>query len=189
MRRRPWVRSGGGLIRFAAPATTRRYPRFFDRFVWNDTSLAGIETGARTIAYLGAGLDTRPGISPSGKRPAVIRCNASELAGHVAMLRSLVRGRAPEAREGQDPRSLSALGRLARQLAAARYSAIVWDTADLDAKSADVVVADLCAMVRDLNGTTRSAGLALGGNDGGASFVNVAVWQAGFPLRIDHSTG
>ena len=71
----------------------------------------------------------------------------------------------------------------------ARYGVIVWAPGELDLMHAELTIQSLCELIKYLNRTTRFAGFSLGGNDGGASAVNVCTWQSGYPLRISYATG
>ena len=44
-------------------------------------------------------------------------------------------------------------------------------------------------VIRELNQETRAAGLALAGDLGTASFMNVCAWQSGYPLRVSYESG
>ena len=73
---------------------------------------------------------------------------------------------------------------------AARYGVIVWAPGELlDIDHPELTIQSICELVKYLNRTTRFAGLSLGGNDGGASVVNVCAWLSGYPLRVSFATG
>ena len=61
-------------------------------------SLFGLGAEDRTVIYLGAGLDTQPGVSPGGRGPEHIRCERERLAEVVLALRALLAGAALNAR-------------------------------------------------------------------------------------------
>ena len=43
--------------------------------------------------------------------------------------------------------------------------------------------------IKEINATSRFAGLSLGGNEGLPSAVSVCAWQSGFPLRVSFASG
>lgn len=86
-------------------------------------------------------------------------------------------------------RRAAGLRDLAARLRAARYAVVAWAPGQLPADCADILIETLCELVTTLNGHTRAAGLALGGNDGATTAVNVCAWQTGYPLRVNFAGG
>jgi len=54
---------------------------------------------------------------------------------------------------------------------------------------AEVSIQMLNEMIKDLNETTRSSGLPLGGKEGSTSVYNVSSWQSGYPMRTSFNRG
>jgi len=183
------VRNRADVVLLVGTNAVDQFPRFFERLVWNAESLAGVDTGARKIFYLGDPRDTSAGRSPDGRRPTVIRCGQDQVAASVGALRSLLRGVEPRQDGFMNHARIAALRRLAATLREARYGVIVWAPAELDQRHGDLVVHSLSALITDLNAATRCAGLPLGGNDGGMTCQNVTTWQSGFPLRVNYASG
>ena len=155
----PNVRSSSSaLVRTAAA-------RFFERLVWNPASQFGLETRNRAIAYLGDGLDTRPGRAPDGRAPTVLRCPQDRIREVLGALRALNAGRTPQATKVAGV-PLTALRKLLERMRTATYGVIVWAPANLDFPHAELTVEALCDLVRDLNTNARWSGLPVGGDDG-----------------------
>ena len=140
------------------------------------------------MIYLGAGLDTQPGVSPGGHNPEHIRCERERLCEVVLALRALLAGAALKAKTVAGVKT-AVLATLVERLSGARYAVILWAAADLDPQSADLTIEAIVDLVNDLNQRTRSAGLPLGGNDGGMTAQSVTSWQSGFPPRTSFASG
>jgi len=164
------------------------YPRFFERMVWNDESMFKQDIESRQIIYLGKAPSGEAATSPQGKKAQVLACDNGDLPEVVSILRALVNGKNIQAEQvgGID---VSDLAVLAEQLKAAKYSVVTWATGDLDFDHAEATVQTVCEMIKELNETTRSSGLPLGGKEGGMTANQVATWQSGYPMRTNFSRG
>jgi formylmethanofuran dehydrogenase subunit B len=182
------VRNRADVLVLAGTDATGRIPRFFERLVWNPETLFGQSTAAREIVYLGTGLDTSAGHAPDGRPPTVVPCERARLGEVAAVLRALLAGR-PLRRASLGGVALEELAGLAARLQAARYGVLAWSAADLDGAHADLTVQALAELVRELNRTTRWAGLPLGGEDGATTAAQVCTWQSGYPLRVGFGRG
>jgi formylmethanofuran dehydrogenase subunit B len=171
------------LIIFIGTDAVSHYPRFFERFIWNQASLAGLKKNAREIVYLGNELNTKAGVNPNGKKPTLINCTKREISESIAILRALFKGTNIQP-EHIASRRLSALKKLAEQLRQAKYGVFIWDAGEFSAVDGDIVIQNTSALVKELNLRSRFSGLSLGGNNGGMSFMNVCAWQSGYPLRV-----
>ncbi len=181
------VRNRADLIVFVGTDASA-YPRFYERCVWNQPSLFGLDCAKRELVFIGATLDTRAGIAPDGRRPTQIRCEQRRLGEVIGALRALVAGQRLDADNVAGVKR-RVLGRLVERLRAARYGVVVWAPAELAYPHAELTVEAVCALVRTLNETTRFGGLALGGDDGGATAINVCAWQTGYPIRVGFGPG
>ena len=181
------VRNRADLIVFIGTDATA-YPRFYERCVWNESSLFAKRDRKRELVYLGGTLRTRPGISPAGRRPTHVGCDPRRLGEVVGALRALAAGGRLAAKSvgGVERRVLE---RLVERLRAARYGVAIWEPAALAYPHAELTVENVCALVRTLNETTRFAGLSLGGDDGGITAASVCAWQTGYPLRVSFASG
>ncbi len=182
------LKNRADLIIFVGTDASSRYPRFFDRFVWNQPSLAGLKKNAREIVYLGDGLNTRAGTSPNGTKAGHIKCTKKDMNETLAVLRALL-NRKDIQTDKISPRQLAALKKLVGRIHNAQYGVIVWDAGEFSAFDGDICVQTICELIKDLNRHSRFAGLSLGGNNGGMSFSNVCAWQSGYPLRVSFSMG
>jgi formylmethanofuran dehydrogenase subunit B len=163
-----------------------RFPRFFERYVWNRDALFG--SNVRKVVYLGNGLDTQAGTAPDGRKPEVIACDITRIGEVASVLRCLIAGQHLQVdRVAGVP--LSKLQQLATHMQNARYGVLAWDAADFDFKHAELTVQSLCELVKDLNHYTRFSGLPLGGNEGDMTANQVCSWQSGFPLRTGFGSG
>ncbi|MGH8120073.1 MAG: formylmethanofuran dehydrogenase subunit B [Gammaproteobacteria bacterium] len=180
------IKNRADLVMFIGTDAATNYPRFFERFIWNKCSLNNITQ--RNIVFIGDKLDVQHGISPSGRKPVYLHCQQKNLCEIIATLHALVVGnKIKKTSIGGLP--LSDLETLAMTMKEARYGAVVWAPGELKLTHADLTIQSLCELIKYLNRTTRFAGLSLGGNDGGASAINVCTWLSGYPLRISYASG
>lgn len=183
------LRNRADLVVFVGTDAQEGYPRFYERCIWPQNSLFTSRLKNRQIIYIGDSLRTGKGISPSGRRPHVIGCAGHEIAETLGVLHALQRGREPAAGNVLTPRRLASLRKVLQRLRAARYGVFVWSAGELDPGHGELVVHSICELVVALNETTRFAGLALGGSDGGASCTNVTAWQTGYPGCVNYADG
>jgi len=181
------LRNRADLLVFAGSDPSARYPRFLERMVWNRQAL---DRGGREprLIYLGRDLDPRGGRSPSGRLPLHFPVPSRALAEAAAVLTALVREARPRA-ETAAGIALTRWRRLARMLRTARYGVMVWEPARLPAAQADLQIRAFQELLRSLNVHTRFAALPLAGSDGGATALNVCLWQSGYPLRVSFRRG
>lgn len=182
------VRNRADVLLFIGTDAVRNHPRFFERVVWNRDSLFGLGAEDRTILYLGAGLDTRPGVSPAGREPEHIRSERERLCEVVLALRALLAGAGLKAKLVAGVKT-TVLAALVERLRGARYAVILWAAGDLDPQSADLTIEAIADLINDVNEVTRCAGMPLGGNDGGPTAQSVTSWQSGFPPRTSFASG
>ncbi|MGB8275720.1 MAG: formylmethanofuran dehydrogenase subunit B [Alphaproteobacteria bacterium] len=182
------VKNRTDLLIVAGTDIVSRFPRFFERCVWNQHALVKPEPAKREIVYLGAGLDTAPGFSPDGRAPHVIDCDIRRLGEVFGALRAVYHGRRLEA-GSVGGASLEALGDLVARIKAAHYGVVAWAAADLEGPHGDLAVQAICNLVTDINETSRFSCLPLGGGDNALGAGQAATWQAGFPLRISFARG
>jgi formylmethanofuran dehydrogenase subunit B len=106
----------------------------------------------------------------------------------AASLRALVAER-PLQVCGVEGVDINTLTNLARRLQQADYSVLSWAAGELDFPHAELTVQCLVELVRDLNASTRSAALPLGGAQGDVTMNQVCTWQSGRPLRTSFARG
>ncbi|MGE0383586.1 MAG: formylmethanofuran dehydrogenase subunit B [Gammaproteobacteria bacterium] len=179
------IRNRADLVLFVGTDTSD-YPRFMERTVNAGTSMFGLRAADRHVVYLGERLR---GAGRGGTaNVTTLRCQAGALGEAVGALRALHAGvRLQTPRVAGLP--VAKLAALLERLRAARYSVVVWSPGRIASTHGDLLVQRICDLVRDLNGATRCAGFALGGDDGAVTAANVSAWQSGYPLRVDFSSG
>jgi formylmethanofuran dehydrogenase subunit B len=182
------IRNRADLLVLVGTDVVSRFPRFFERAVWNRESLFELDPAAREIVYLGQGLDVSAGVAPDGRQPERVACEVRRLGEGLGALRALLAGRRLQAAEAAGVPTHAWRG-LAEKLRGARYAVFVWSAADLDLPHAELTVRSLCELVKDLNRSTRAAVLPLGGSDGDFTADAVELWQTGFPFRSDFGRG
>ncbi len=176
------VRNRADLIVLAGTGVVSRFPRFFERCVWNPESMFSRGAPKREVVYLGRGLDVSAGIAPDGTTPQVIECEVARLGDAFSVLRALIAKQPLQCAEAAGV-SLEAWGALLEKMKAATYGVVVWAAPDLDFPNADLAVQSLCELIKDLNRHTRFSGMPLGGSDGDFTANGVQMWQTGFPIR------
>lgn len=182
------VRNRADLVVLAGTSAVERFPRFFERCVWNAETLFGLDPATRDIVYLGRGLDTRAGTAPGGRAPQVLECDIPRLGEAFAAMRALLADQ-PLQRGEAAGLPIAQWQALVGRMKAARYGVVVWAAPDLDFPHADLTVQTLAELIKDLNRVTRFAGLPLGGNDGDFTANGVEMWQTGFPFRTRFGAG
>jgi formylmethanofuran dehydrogenase subunit B len=158
------------------------YPRFFERMVWNKESMFNQDIESRQVIYLGNAPSGDASTSPKGKKAQVLPCDNADLPEVLSVLRALVKGKNIQAKEVGGI-AVSQLAELAETLKQAKYSVVTWSASELNFDHAETNVQMICEMVKDLNLTTRSSGLTLGGKEGSVTANHVSAWQSGYPLR------
>ncbi|GIX29279.1 MAG: tungsten-containing formylmethanofuran dehydrogenase 2 subunit B [Burkholderiales bacterium] len=182
------VKNRADLVLIVGGDVASRYPRFFERVVWNEDALFRPEGAWPEVVYLGEAADPSPGTSPDGRPPWVVPCPRGKLIEVIGALRCLVAGRPLDAREaGGVP--MEKLEALADRLRRARYGVAVWSATDLDFPHAELTVQSLCDLVKELNRETRFCGLPLAGSDADFTANEVHVWQTGVALRSSLAAG
>jgi formylmethanofuran dehydrogenase subunit B len=182
------VKNRADLIIFFGTDAVTRFPRFFERLVWNKDSLSGLNTASREIIYLGEVKNTQAGIAPDGRRPTLMKCANTDLGEVAAALRALLAGKTLQA-EQVGSIKITALQKLLEKIRAAKYAVFCWSGADLDFPHAELAVQSLAELIKAINEKSRCAGLPLGGSDGDVTANSVHTWQSGFPIRTSFASG
>lgn len=162
------------------------FPRFFERMVWPRESMFGQDIESREVIYLGKKPSGEASTSPAGKKAQVIECDDADLPEVISVLRALVKGTAVQA-ETVAGIATSDLAAIAEKLNAAKYSVISWSGTQLNIDHAEVTIQNICEMIKEINNTTRSNGLPLGGKEGDTTVNAVSSWQSGYPMRTSFS--
>ena len=164
-----------------------RYPRFFERIVWNKHSCSDLKTKQRKIIYVGDKLDVKAGKSPTGKTPTLIPCRENQLAETIGILNGLMLGYSPKT-QGNNKR-IKVLSQLAEDIKKIRYGTIIWASEEFQLHHSELIVHAIAKLLQTLNQSQRFAGFPIGGNDGAKNANNVCTWQSGYPLRVNFSQG
>lgn len=182
------VRNRVDLLVVVGTDVEKTFPRFFERMIWVEESMFGGDTEGREIIYLGKQPSGDASTSPGGRKAQVLPCSDSDLPEVISVLRALAAGRPVQAHSvgGID---VTELKRLADKLLAARYSVLTWSTGQLDFDHAELTVQNLCEMIKEINRTTRSSGLPLGGKEGETTANSCSAWQSGYPMRTNYHGG
>jgi formylmethanofuran dehydrogenase subunit B len=182
------VKNHADLIVFFGGDGVSRFPRLFERVIWNRESMFGLDTSAREIIYLGEAKNTQAGIAPDGRKPQLIRCDNRDLGEVVGALRCLLAGKPLQATHAAGIK-IDALKKIAAKLQAAKYGVFCWASADLNFPHAELTIQSLAELIKQLNATTRFAGLPLGGSDADITANAVHTWQSGSAIRTSYVSG
>ncbi len=182
------VKNRADLIIFFGGDIVSRFPRFFERVVWNPHSMFDLDTASRDIVYIGEAKNIKAGVSPDGRKPTVIKCDNAKLGEVLGALRCLLTDKPLQKTEAGGVK-IDVLKKLAAKMRAAKYGVVCWSAADLDFPHAELTVQSLAEMIRTLNATTRFAGLPLGGTDADITANAVHTWQSGSPIRTSFANG
>ena len=181
------VRNRVDLLVIVGTDIVSLFPRFFEREVWNSTSMFDHNTATREIVYLGGrNIDTAAGVAPDGRKPDVLPCDLEDMPAVTAALRALAAGKKLHAPEVGGI-AVADLEKLAQRLQAAKYSVITWAAGALNFPHAELTVQNVTEMIKSLNKTTRSSGLPLGGNEGEMNANQVSAWISGYPVRTSYA--
>jgi formylmethanofuran dehydrogenase subunit B len=175
------IRNRADLLVFWALDPGTRYPRFLSRYAVEPTG-THVPRGAsqRRVIAVDVGATKGPGTAN-----ARVALTASNEVAALGVMRATVMGRELPGLAAE----LQAVVDLAREMARARYVALIHD-AELDRQPGDSQRTEgLVGLAQALNGPTRCALSSLrgGGNRSGADAA--MVWQTGFPFAVDFAVG
>jgi formylmethanofuran dehydrogenase subunit B len=176
------TRNRADLIIIVGSDVEKLHPRFIERIVLPPDSMFGVTAPKRTIVFLGKGKAEGAGDVLS------LPCDIEQVGEILGVLRAKLRGFrvAPVKIGGVTLAKIDRLAELCRQ---AKYGVVVWSPPGLDFPYAELTVDQITGLVKDLNQTSRFAGLSLGGAEGGTTAGAVSTWQSGFPLRVSYASG
>ncbi len=165
------------------------HPRFFERVVSNERSMFRDNPPVkRTVVFLGEGLDQSGAVGARIGEVVSIPAKADRIGEIMVAMRAMAKGiEIPGDTIGGLPRA--AVENLVERCKAATYGVIVWAPPSLNFPDADLTVQAACEFIKDINLTSRFAGLSLGGNEGAVTAGAVCAWQSGFPLRVSFASG
>jgi formylmethanofuran dehydrogenase subunit B len=208
------TRNRADLIVIVGSDVHKLHGRFFERIVCAPETMFESVAQKRTVVFIGEGLDTSAATGPRIAKVMTLPCSSERLTEVLGVLQARLRGALLQAHEAAPPRrtgllsallphlrgsgtqaqeiagvKLSDIDAVAEKCKAARYGVLVWAPPALNLPQADLAVHLISEIVKDLNVTTRFAGLSLGGNEGAPSAASVAAWQTGYPLRLSYANG
>ena len=182
------TRNRADLIIIAGSDVHQLHPRFFERIVSPPDSMFEVTAPKRTVVFIGKGLDRSAAKGSRIGDVITLACKLEQAGEVVAALRARLNGfrLKPLQIDGVTLADIDALAELCRQ---AKYGVVVWAPPSLDFPHAELAVEQFTGLVKDLNRTTRFAGLSLGGAEGAITAGAVSAWQSGFPLRVSYASG
>jgi formylmethanofuran dehydrogenase subunit B len=181
------TRNRADLIIIAATDVHNLHPRFFERIV-GPAHVMFDTTPKRTIVFIGKGLDASAATGPRIGEVVTMPCELADVAIAISLLRARLHGfEVPP--PGIAGVSLADIDALAERCRKASYGVVVFAPASFPPGDAELVTNQIADLVKDLNKTTRFAGLPLGGNEALPTSGSVAIWQSGYPLRISFANG
>lgn len=207
------TRNRADLIVIVSTDVHKLHSRFFERVVCAPDSMFEDVAKKRTVVFIGEGLDTSAAKGSRIGEVIKLPCPSAQINDVLGVLSALVRGNPLPVAEAPAPKrggflssllpsrgspskgkeiagiKLSELEALAERCKAAKYGVMVWSPTALTVPQADLTVHLISDIVKELNTTTRFAGLSLGGNEGSMSAASAATWQTGYPLRISYAKG
>lgn len=182
------ARNRADLFIVAGSDIHQHHPRFFERIVCNEASMFADDPPKRTVVFLGDQLDQS---AVKGKRIGEVLSLAVQpdrIAEILDAMRAMNKGGTVSGDSiGGLPRA--AVEDLLARCKAASYGVIIWAPPSLTFPNADLTVQAISEFVKEINLTSRFAGLSLGGHDGATSAGAVCSWQSGFPLRVSYASG
>jgi formylmethanofuran dehydrogenase subunit B len=182
------ARNRADLFIIAGSDLHKLHPRFFERVVCNEASMFSDNPPKRTVVFLGEALDQSALKGNRIGEVVTIPVKGDRIAEILDAMRAMNKG----ATVSGD--TIAGLPRadiedLLARCKAASYGVILWAPPSLTFPNADLTVQAISEFVKEINLTSRFAGLSLGGNDGATSAGAVCSWQSGFPLRVSFATG
>ena len=182
------TRNRADLVIIAGSDVFKLHPRFYETIVSPPDSMFDVTAPKRTLVVIGKGLDG--GISKGARVGEMITldCNPARAGEVVGALRARLRGfrLKPLKINGVTLAEIDALAEKCKQ---AKYGVVVWAPPSLDFPFAELAVEQFAGLVKDLNLTTRFAGLSLGGGEGVVTASAACTWISGYPLRVSYASG
>ena len=182
------TRNRADFIIIAGSDVFKLHPRLYETIVSPPDSMFEVTAPKRTLVFIGKGLDR--GVAKGSRIGDVITlaCKPERAGEVVGVLRARLRGfrLKPVKIEGVTLAEIDALAEKCKQ---AKYGVVVWAPPSLDFSFAELAVEQFAGLAKDLNQTTRFAGLSLGGGEGAVTAAAVCTWISGYPLRVSYATG
>jgi len=181
------TRNRADLLIIAGTDVEVLHQRFFERIVAPKESMFGVTAKKRTVVIIGKGLDQAAKKAGVGT-VVTLACKPDQTGEVVGALRARLRGFTLNKLDIGGV-TLADIDALAERCRKAAYGVVVWAPGAFDVPHGEMTVDQLAGLVKDLNATTRFAGLTLGGAEGATTAASVATWQSGYPLRVSYASG
>jgi formylmethanofuran dehydrogenase subunit B len=208
------TRNRADLLIIVGTDVHKLHSRFFERIVCPPDSMFEDQASKRTVVFIGEGLDTAGAVGSRIGEVITLPCKQSQLTEVLLALRARLNDMSLTTTEPEAPKrtgilssilpqlrgntasepevggiKLSQLDNLAERCKSAKYGVMIWAPPGLNVPQADLTVQAITEIVKDLNVTTRFAGLSLGGNEGAVTAAGVCSWQTGYPSRVSYASG
>lgn len=182
------ARNRADLFIIAGADVHKLHPRFFERVVCNEASMFSDNPPKRTVVFLGENLDQSAVKGTRIGEVLTIPTKAERISEILDAMRAMNKGGmlSGDTIAGLPRKTIEDLFARCK---AATYGVIIWAPPNLAFPNADLTVQAISEFVKEINLTTRFAGLSLGGNDGATTAGAVCSWQSGYPLRVSFVTG
>ena len=164
------------------------HPRFFERVVCNEKSMFSDAPPKRTVVFLGEGLDQSAAVGPRIGKVISLPCKGDRIGEILTSMRALAK-RLPVTGDTIGGLKRADVEALVELCTKSTYGVMVWAPPSLAFPNADLTVQAAAEFIKDINLTSRFAGLSLGGNEGAVSAGAVCAWQSGYPLRVSFASG
>ncbi|HUU25505.1 MAG TPA: formylmethanofuran dehydrogenase [Methyloceanibacter sp.] len=181
------TRNRADLLIIAGTDVEALHQRFFERIAAPKESMFGVTAKKRTIVVIGKGLDQAARKAGVGK-VVTLPCRPDQAGEVIGALRARLRG-FTLGKLDIGGVTLADIDALAERCRKAEYGVVVWAPGAFDVPQGEMTVDQLVGLVKDLNATTRFAGLTLGGAEGATTAASVATWHSGYPLRVSYASG
>jgi formylmethanofuran dehydrogenase subunit B len=182
------TRNRADLIIVAGSDIAKFNPRFFERIAAPPGSMFDVTAKERTIVFIGKGIEHGLGERARVGKVITLPCKPEDAGEVVGALRARLRGFHIKSRKIAGV-ALADLDALVERCKEAKYGVVAWAPPALDFAHAELTIDQFAGLVKDLNQTTRFAGLSLGGGEGGVTASAVCAWQSGYPLRVSYASG
>lgn len=157
------------------------HPRFFEKLVWDSSSL--FDKPNPEVIYLGVPAEkTKAATSPTGKLASSLGDDPKHVPEIVNALNALLINKKIHA-ETVGGVAIATLQALVEKLKTAKYAVVVWSASSFKFSHAELTIQSIVQLVNQLNETTRAAGLPLNSGDGDSSVNNTSTWLSGYPTR------
>jgi formylmethanofuran dehydrogenase subunit B len=177
------TRNRADLVIVVGSDIQKLHQRFFEKIVSPPESMFEVTAKKRTVVFLGKGPEL-----PDIGEVVTLPCAIEDVGELLGVLRARLRGFRIKPFEIGGV-TLADIDALAERCRNAKYGVVVWAPPSLDFPHAELTVDQIAGLVKDLNLTTRFAGLSLGGAEGAITAGAVTTWQTGFPMRISYASG